>query len=133
VISGTHRVYHAGDTGHFAGFELIGQVWGGIDAACLPLGAYEPRWFMQTQHMSPEGSLDALAALRAQHFVGMHWGAYDLSDEPLAAGPALVYAEAAKRGLGSERLHVLRPGGSVALVGEAGATRAEVRHRYVPE
>jgi L-ascorbate metabolism protein UlaG (beta-lactamase superfamily) len=133
VLAGTHNVYHSGDTGYFDGFGLIGEVFGTIEAACLPLGAYEPRWFMQAQHMSPEQSLDALNALRAQHFVGMHWGAYDLSDEPLAAGPALVYGEAQRRGLGSDRLHVLHPGGSVALHGPAGAARAEVIHRYQPE
>jgi L-ascorbate metabolism protein UlaG (beta-lactamase superfamily) len=133
VLSGTHRIYHSGDTGHFGGFELIGRVFAGIDAACLPLGAYEPRWFMQTQHMSPEQSLDALEALAARHFVGMHWGAYDLSDEPLTAGPELAYAEAEKRKLSDDRLHILHPGGSVALHGAAGATRAEVMHRYRPE
>ena len=130
VLDGTHRVYHAGDTGHFAGFELIGKVFGGIDAACLPLGAYEPRWFMQLQHMSPEQSLDALEALSARHFIGMHWGAYDLSDEAPEAGPALVFSEAEQRGLSPERLHVLHPGGSIALHGASGATRAEVTHRY---
>ena len=133
VLDGTHRVYHAGDTGHFAGFELIGKVFGGIDAACLPLGAYEPRWFMQLQHMSPEQSLDALDALSARHFVGMHWGAYDLSDEQLEAGPELVFAEAEKRGLSDKRLHVLHPGGSIALQGPAGETHAEVTHPYTLE
>lgn len=133
VLEGTHRVYHSGDTGHFDGFGMIGQVFGGVDAACLPLGAYEPRWFMQSQHMSPEQSLDALEALSARHFVGMHWGAYDLSDEPLSAGPALVYDEAKQRGLDAERLHVVHPGGSVALHGKSGETRAEVIHRYKAE
>ena len=132
VLEGTHRVYHSGDTGFFAGFELIGKVFGGVDMACLPLGAYEPRWFMQTQHMSPEQSLDALDALSARHLVGMHWGAYDLSDEPLSAGPQLVREQAAARGLADERLHVLSPGGSIALRGPRGDTRAEVQHTYVP-
>ena len=49
-----------------------GEADGGIDIACLPLGAYEPRWFMGTQHMSPEQSLDAHRDLGATHFVGMH-------------------------------------------------------------
>jgi L-ascorbate metabolism protein UlaG (beta-lactamase superfamily) len=132
VLEGTHNVYHSGDTGYFDGFGLIGQVFGDIDAACLPLGAYEPRWFMQAQHMSPEQSLDALTALGARHFVGMHWGTYDLSDEPLAAGPALVFGEADKRGLTAERLHVVHPGGSIALRGASGDTRADVTHRYCP-
>lgn len=132
VLEGTHRIFHAGDTGFFAGFEAIGKVFGGIDMACLPLGAYEPRWFMQSQHMSPEQSLDALAALGARHFVGMHWGAYDLSDEPLTAGPSLVYEQAALRGVSEEQLHVLAPGGSIALHGARGQTSAEVQHRHAP-
>jgi L-ascorbate metabolism protein UlaG (beta-lactamase superfamily) len=106
-------------------------VFGGIDVACLPLGAYEPRWFMAPQHMAPEESLDALSALSATHFVGMHWGAYDLSDEPLVAGTQLVLEGARARGLGDERVHVLRPGGSLALHGARGATTAEVLHRYM--
>jgi len=130
VLEATHRVFHSGDTGYFPGFEAIGSVFGGIDVACLPLGAYEPRWFMGAQHMAPEQALDALAALSATHFVGMHWGAYDLSNEPLDAGPRLIQEQAALRGLAPEHLHVLLPGGTVALSGTRGATAAEVRHRY---
>ncbi|MET0342631.1 MAG: MBL fold metallo-hydrolase [Polyangiales bacterium] len=130
VLEGTHRVYHSGDTGYFGGFRAIGHAFGGIDAACLPLGAYEPRWFMGTQHMSPEQSLDALTDLDATHFVGMHWGAYDLSDEPMEAGPVIVRDEAAARGLDPARLHVIRPGGSVRLDGARGATRATDDYPY---
>jgi L-ascorbate metabolism protein UlaG (beta-lactamase superfamily) len=130
VLEGTHRVYHTGDTGYFGGFEAIGRVFDGIDVACLPLGAYEPRWFMSAQHMSPEQSLQAQVDLNATHFVGMHWGTYDLSNEPIEAGPVLVQRVAAERGIGPDRLHVIEPGGSVALAGARGLTRAEVRHRY---
>jgi L-ascorbate metabolism protein UlaG (beta-lactamase superfamily) len=131
VLEGTHRVYHSGDTGWFGGFEVIGRVFKGIDAACLPLGAYEPRWFMAAQHMSPEQSLDAQRDLRATHLVGMHWGAYDLSDEPLDAGPRLMRVAAAERGIDTTGLHVLQPGGSLALSGARGETRADVRHPWL--
>ena len=47
-------VYHAGDTAYFDGFAEIGRRAGPIDWACLPIGAYEPRWFMESQHASPE-------------------------------------------------------------------------------
>ena len=130
VLEGTHRVYHSGDTGYFGGFRAIGHAFGGIDAACLPLGAYEPRWFMATQHMSPEQSLGALSDLGATHMIGMHWGAYDLSDEPVDAGPQLVQAAARAQALDSSRLHVVLPGGSVLLRGPRGHTVAETRHRY---
>ncbi|MEZ4448554.1 MAG: MBL fold metallo-hydrolase [Nannocystaceae bacterium] len=114
VLRGSRTIYHSGDTGFFAGFEAIGAVFPGIDVACLPLGAYEPRWFMRAQHMSPEESIDAFEALGARHLVGMHWGAFDLSDEPIDAGPRLLHATVAERGLDRGRFHVLWPGGSVA-------------------
>jgi L-ascorbate metabolism protein UlaG (beta-lactamase superfamily) len=133
VLEGTHRIYHSGDTGYFGGFAAIGHVFGGLDAACLPLGAYEPRWFMGSQHMSPEQSLTALTDLCATHFVGMHWGAYDLSDEALEAGPELARNTAHDSGIEDDRLHIVLPGGYVDLHGPRGATKASVRHAFDAE
>jgi L-ascorbate metabolism protein UlaG (beta-lactamase superfamily) len=127
VLEGTHTVYHSGDTGYFGGFRAIGEVFEGIDVACLPLGAYEPAWFMGPQHMSPAESLAAYFDLGATHFVGMHWGAYDLSDEPLDAGPRWLREAARERALAAERVHLLRPGGSLALAGSRGETSAAAR------
>lgn len=124
VVRGSRTIYHSGDTGYFAGFRAIGAVFPGIDVACLPLGAYEPRWFMASQHMSPEESVDAWADLGAGHLLGMHWGAFDLSDEPVDAGPRLLRATVAARGLDPGRFHVLWPGGSLGVgerVASAGA------------
>ncbi|HEX6243135.1 MAG TPA: MBL fold metallo-hydrolase, partial [Polyangiales bacterium] len=132
VLEGTHRVYHSGDTSYFGGFAAIGAAFGGIDAACLPLGAYEPRWFMSSQHMNPDESLAAREDLGATHFVGMHWAAYDLSDEPLTAGAERALELGRERDLDPERMHVILPGGSVALEGPRGATRAHTAHRYRP-
>jgi L-ascorbate metabolism protein UlaG (beta-lactamase superfamily) len=132
VIEGSHRVYHSGDTGYFGGFRAIGEVFGGIDAACLPLGAYEPAWFMASQHMSPDQSLTAYQDLAATHFVGMHWGAFDLSDEPVDAGAHWLKQAVRKEALPEERFHVLAPGGSVALHGARGQTRALQRHPWLP-
>ena len=132
VLEGTHRVFHSGDTGYFGGFRAIGRVFGGLDAACLPLGAYEPRWFMAAQHMSPEQSLATLHDLSATHFIGMHWGAYDLSDELIEAGPALVREKAAEGGLGKEQLHIVVPGGYIDLRGKRGSTVASTKHSFQP-
>jgi L-ascorbate metabolism protein UlaG (beta-lactamase superfamily) len=112
-----------GVTAFFGGFEAFGCAVPRLDVACLPLGAYEPRWFMAGQHMAPEHSLMAFQHLRAQHFVGMHWGTYDLSDEPIDAGPALLRSllgEPAAPDPG--RIHVLRPGGVLSFGGRAKAT-----------
>ncbi len=125
VRAGGHSVYHSGDTGHFGGFATIGAVLGPPDVAVLPLGAFEPRWFMGDQHMSPEQTLDAFAALGAAHLVGMHWGTFDLTDEPLDHGAFEVLPETARaRGLPLSRLHVLAHGG---VLGVAGAVTAEGR------
>lgn len=132
VLEGTHRVYHSGDTGYFGGFRAIGEAFSGIDAACLPLGAYEPTWFMSAQHMSPAQALAAYHDLGASHFVGMHWGAFDLSDEPIESGPRWLCAEVAQRGLQPQCFHVLLPGGSLALQGARGGTAAEARHLFQP-
>jgi L-ascorbate metabolism protein UlaG (beta-lactamase superfamily) len=114
----SRSVYHSGDTGYFQGFDAIGRVFPSIDVAILPLGAYEPRWFMGSQHMPPEASALAFADLGAKHFVGMHWGTFDLSDENVDDGPRLlerVVDEDAR--LDARRFHVLRHGGSVGVDG----------------
>ena len=87
VVSGTHSVYHSGDTGAFDGFRAIGHAFPQLDVAILPIGAWEPRWFMADQHMDPDGSVQAFRALGAERFVAMHWNTFDLTDEPLDEGP----------------------------------------------
>ncbi|HXT49760.1 MAG TPA: MBL fold metallo-hydrolase [Thermoanaerobaculia bacterium] len=90
------RVYFAGDSGWFAGFAEYGRRFGPVDAAMLPIGAYEPRWFMRYQHVNPAEALAAAQALLARELVGMHWGTFVLTDEPLDEPPrALARAVAA--------------------------------------
>src|SRR5690606_32758174 len=83
-------VYHSGDSAWFEGFHEIVRRCAPIDAAMLPIGAYAPRWFMKHQHMNPEDALRAFAALGAERFVGMHWGTFKLTDEPLQEPPQLL-------------------------------------------
>lgn len=116
-LQGSRSVYHSGDTGYFGGFRTIGRVLGPPDVAVLPLGAYEPRWFMGMQHMSPEDSLRAFEDLGAGHFLAMHWGTFDLTDEPLDHGAFTLLPEiAAARGLDRGRLHVMAHGGALGFV-----------------
>jgi N-acyl-phosphatidylethanolamine-hydrolysing phospholipase D len=87
------RLYFAGDTGWFHGFAEYGARFGPIDTAMLPIGAYEPRWFMRYQHINPAEAIAAAQAMRAREIVGMHWGTFILTDEPLDEPPrALVRA-----------------------------------------
>lgn len=84
VIQGPEgTAYHAGDTGYFPHFAEIGERTGPIDWAMLPIGAYDPVWFMKPQHMGPEEAGRAFLELRARNLVCMHWGTFKLTDEPL--------------------------------------------------
>jgi L-ascorbate metabolism protein UlaG (beta-lactamase superfamily) len=121
VVKGGRSVYHSGDTGFFGGFGAIGAVFPNLDAAVLPLGAYEPRWFMGDQHMPPEASVQALLDLGARRMVGMHWGTFDLTDEPLDHGAFTLLPEALlDRAMTPDMAVVLAHGGVMDLgTGEA--------------
>ncbi len=107
VIQGSSAtLYHAGDTGWFAGFAEIGKAFPGIDAAMLPIGAYEPRWFMRRMHLDPGEALQAFQDLGARTIVAMHWGTFKQSDEALDEPPRRLEAERSKRGIAPERVRV---------------------------
>ncbi|MEM1350444.1 MAG: MBL fold metallo-hydrolase [Myxococcota bacterium] len=89
--------YFAGDTGWGSHFHTIAERLGRPDVALLPIGAYEPRWFMRPQHINPAEAVDAHLALGATRSVGIHWGTFDLTDEPHDEPPkALARALQAK-------------------------------------
>ncbi len=90
------RYYHAGDTALFEGFAEIGRRLGPIDLACLPIGAYQPSAMMRPIHLDPEEAAQAARALGARVNVGMHFGTFDLADEPLDDPPRRFLAEAAR-------------------------------------
>jgi L-ascorbate metabolism protein UlaG (beta-lactamase superfamily) len=110
IQSSDGTAYHSGDTAFFDGFTEIGERAGAIDWAMLPIGAYEPRWFMKAQHMCPEEAIEAARMLRAQRFVAMHWGTYRLTDEPLAEPPERTRAGWSERGLDRDALWILDVG-----------------------
>lgn len=74
-------MYFAGDTGYSPQFAEIGARFPGIDVALLPIGAYEPRWFMQPMHMNPEEAVRAHLDVQARASIGMHFGTFQLTDE----------------------------------------------------
>jgi len=115
VLRGSGTVYHSGDTGYFGGFRAVGHVFPGIDIAILPIGAWEPRWFMKTQHMSPGESVQALVDMGARELLAMHWGTFDLTDEPLDEGPRALSVALDALDVAPARAHVLAHGGSLPV------------------
>lgn len=76
------RVYFGGDSGYFRGYGEIGARLGPFDAVLMPIGAYEPRWFMAPAHMNPEEAVRAYREMGGRGaFVPMHWGTFRLTDE----------------------------------------------------
>jgi N-acyl-phosphatidylethanolamine-hydrolysing phospholipase D len=104
------RFYFAGDTGYFAGFEQIGLALGPFDLAALPIGAYAPSAMMRESHMNPEEAIQASLDLQAQRAVAMHFGTFDLSDEPLDEPPRRFKAAAARTANGENGAWVLNVG-----------------------
>jgi L-ascorbate metabolism protein UlaG (beta-lactamase superfamily) len=100
---GGRRVYFAGDTGYRGAlFAEIGRRCGAPDLALLPIGAYEPRWFMRDAHMNPAEAVGAHREVGARRSVGIHWGVFRLTDEGYD-DPVRALGEArAAAGLGPE-------------------------------
>ncbi len=110
-------IYHAGDSATFEGFAEIGRRFPGIDAALLPIGAYDPEWFMLKQHMDPRQALQAFLDLGARTFVAMHWGTFKLTDEPLDEPPVRLEAARAALGVPAARVRVPAIGESLQVGG----------------
>jgi L-ascorbate metabolism protein UlaG (beta-lactamase superfamily) len=111
VVEGpSRRFYHAGDTGSFEGFAEIGRRLGPIDLAAMPIGAYLPRRMMAPVHVTPEEALQGAVAARASRVAAMHWGTFDLADEPLDEPPRRFRAEAERLGLAEDRAWVMKVG-----------------------
>ncbi len=110
--SGDHRYYFAGDTGYFSGFAEFRREYGAgsIDVAMLPIGAYEPRWFMKYQHMNPAEAYQAFVDLGARFLLPMHWGTFDLTDEPVDLPPRELARVLQERGGDAERVRTLAIG-----------------------
>jgi L-ascorbate metabolism protein UlaG (beta-lactamase superfamily) len=89
AVAGGARIFFAGDTGYAPFFRDVRKRLGPIDLALLPIGAYEPRWFMQAVHMNPAEAVQAHLDLESSQSVGMHFGTFQLTtegiDEPLRA------------------------------------------------
>ena len=93
VEAGGAVVYFAGDSGYCPHFAEIGRRFPRIDLALLPIGAYEPRWFMRQQHMDPEEAVRAHLDLGARRSLGMHFGTFQLTEEAIDA-PVLALRQA---------------------------------------
>ena len=75
------NIYFAGDTGYGPQFREARAQYGSFTLSLLPIGAYEPRWFMQPLHMNPREAVQAHIDLGSQQSIGIHWGTFQLTYE----------------------------------------------------
>lgn len=113
------RVYFAGDTGYCADFADIGARFAPIDLALLPIGAYEPRWFMQFMHVNPEDAVKIHRDIGSRQSVAMHWGTFRLTEEPLDEPPHRLRRALDDAGIPYDRFWVLQHGETRDLFGGA--------------
>jgi len=105
------RLFFAGDTGYWPPyFQEIGARLGPFDLAAVSIGAYAPAVIMQHTHTTPEESLRIFDDVRGRRFVAMHWGTFDLADEPLSEPPERLRVEAQRRQLDPDRVWILQHG-----------------------
>jgi L-ascorbate metabolism protein UlaG (beta-lactamase superfamily) len=91
-------VYVSGDTAYFDGFGQIGEEFD-IDIAVFNVGAYEPRWFMAQSHLNPAETVLAFQELNARRLMIMHWGTFQLGDEPVHFPPRHMREEMKRAGV----------------------------------
>jgi N-acyl-phosphatidylethanolamine-hydrolysing phospholipase D len=110
VAGATRRLYFAGDTAYSSDLAAIGSRLGPIDLAAVPVGAYLPASIMKFVHTTPEEGLRIGLDVGATRIVAMHFGTFDLTDEPLDEPPRRFLAEAERLGLGPDRAWVMKVG-----------------------
>jgi L-ascorbate metabolism protein UlaG (beta-lactamase superfamily) len=105
--------YFSGDTGFSEiMFRQIAERFAPIDMAALQIGAYAPRWFMHNQHIDPQQAVTIFKILQCRQAVGIHWGAFELADEPLDEPPQLLATACAQQQLSTGRFESIKMGAS---------------------
>lgn len=111
INAGDCRLYFASDTGYHGNlFSDIGRRFGPPDLAMIPIGAYEPRWFMRGQHCNPAEAVQIHRDLGARTSVGMHWGTFQLTDEGRDEPPRALHTALKDARLTSNDFRILEPG-----------------------
>lgn len=106
----THRFWFSGDLGYSKATQDIGRTHGPFDVAAINIGAYEPRWFMKRSHTNPDESVQVMLDIGAKRAVGIHWGTFELTDEPLDQPPQDLAKALQSRSLPATRFQTMKHG-----------------------
>ena len=112
VSTADRQIYFAGDTAYAPLFRDIRRRLGPPDLSLLPIGAYEPRWFMRSVHMNPAEAVQAHVDLESRASIGMHFGTFPLTAEGIEAPVQALQRARELQGIAESRFRVLEGGGS---------------------
>ena len=112
IQSEKKTIFFSGDSGYGSHYKEIAELFPKIDYFLIGIGAYKPRWFMEPNHNSPEEALKSFQDAGAGHLIPMHFGRFDLSDEP-PGEPLRLLKEKAREMSISDKLKVLQINESV--------------------
>lgn len=108
-------IYFVGDTGYTTQFVEIKQHFPSIDIALIPIGSYAPRWFMQNQHIDPQQAIQLFKDVGCKRAIAIHWGAFELADEPLDEPPQLLKQLLATHGISEDDFLVIKIGDHIDI------------------
>jgi L-ascorbate metabolism protein UlaG (beta-lactamase superfamily) len=111
------RLFFAGDSGYASHFTRIGARLGPIEVSLVPIGAYEPRWFMSAAHLNPEEAVRAHLDLRSPLSVAMHFGCFQLTDEAIDEPVHALAAARERHRVPESAFRVLQPGETLSIGG----------------
>ncbi|SNT27497.1 MBL fold metallo-hydrolase [Sphingopyxis indica] len=117
IVAGeSHRFVFIGDTGYDKShFAEIGRRYGPFDLAAIPIGAYEPRWFMKDQHVNPEEAVLIHGDIQSKLSIGIHWGTFVLTDEDLTQPPKDLAAALDEKKIPHDAFQILTHGGMLEI------------------
>ena len=104
------RFFFAGDTGYSPDFKDIGEHFGHMDVSMIPIGAYEPRWFMKEIHVNPDEAVRIHQDVQSRYSIAMHWGCFMLTNEHLLEPPQALQTAKQQHGVDNDDFVVIKPG-----------------------
>ena len=111
VIEGSNfKTFFCGDTGYSKDFINIKEKFNYMDLSLIPIGAYAPRWFMKDHHCNVEEAIQIHKDIKSKYSIAMHWGTFQLTDEPMEEPPKLLKSLSSKKNLSNNEFITMEHG-----------------------
>jgi len=105
-----YKCFFCGDTGYSKDFSVIQKKFNYMDLSLIPIGAYAPRWFMKDHHCNVEEAIQIHKDVKSKLSVAMHWGTFQLTDEPMQEPPRLLKSLSIKNNLSKNKFITMKHG-----------------------